>query len=119
MAEPCRDSNNGGLYCVYLARCSDGSYYCGIALDLQKRLRQHNEGKGSRYTASRRPVVLEFSTECRFTRAEAQVIEIKTKRQGRVAKRTFLEGTERKAQEPDSEREPKQRLKILFPGGRF
>ncbi|GAB6280428.1 MAG: hypothetical protein STSR0007_05000 [Thermovirga sp.] len=103
MVGPCRDSNNGDLYCVYLARCSDGSFYCGIALDPHRRLRQHNEGKGSRYTASRRPVVLEFATECRFTRAEAQVIELGTKRQCRIAKRLYLERAERKFQGSEGE----------------
>lgn len=104
MARPCRDSNNGDLYCVYLARCSDGSFYCGIALDPDRRLKQHNEGKGSRYTASRRPVVLEFATECRFTRAEAQALEMKTKRQCRVIKRPYLEKAERKLQESASDK---------------
>jgi putative endonuclease len=107
LAEPFRDSDNGGLYCVYLARCSDDSFYCGIALDPHKRLIQHNEGKGSRYTASRRPVVLEFSTECRFTRAEAQAIEVKTKKQRRVVKRQYLERAQNNARKREKEQDPK------------
>lgn len=45
---------------VYLVRCSDGSLYCGITRDLEKRLAQHNGRKpgGARYTRSRRPVNL-------------------------------------------------------------
>ncbi len=106
MAGPCRDSDNDDLYCVYLLRCSDGTLYCGISLDLERRVRQHNEGKGSRYTASRGPVELEFATECRFTRAEAQAVEIRTKEQVRVAKRPYLERVERNALEQRADQDP-------------
>lgn len=43
---------------VYLVECKDGSYYCGITNDLQKRLGAHNAGKGAKYTSGRRPVIL-------------------------------------------------------------
>ena len=43
---------------VYLVRCSDDSLYCGITTDPINRLKDHNEGKGAKYTRSRRPVEL-------------------------------------------------------------
>ncbi|MBI2363080.1 MAG: GIY-YIG nuclease family protein [Elusimicrobia bacterium] len=43
---------------VYIVRCSDGSYYTGVAKDLERRLAAHNAGRGAAYTRSRRPVVL-------------------------------------------------------------
>lgn len=43
---------------VYIVRCSDGSYYTGVAKDLARRLAAHNAGKGAAYTRSRRPVEL-------------------------------------------------------------
>jgi putative endonuclease len=43
---------------VYLLRCRDGSLYCGWTSDLERRLRHHEAGTASRYTASRRPVEL-------------------------------------------------------------
>lgn len=46
---------------VYLLRCRDGSLYAGAAVDLEKRLREHQAGKASRYTRSRLPVVLAWS----------------------------------------------------------
>jgi predicted GIY-YIG superfamily endonuclease len=46
---------------VYLVRCCDGSIYTGITDDIEARLRKHNEGKGAKYTASRRPVKLLYS----------------------------------------------------------
>lgn len=48
---------------VYLLRCADGTLYCGVTNDLEKRLAAHNAGKGAKYTAaaSRRPVSLVWS----------------------------------------------------------
>jgi len=46
------------MYFVYLLECRDGTYYTGITKNLNKRLIQHNNGTGSKYTRSRRPVKL-------------------------------------------------------------
>jgi putative endonuclease len=43
---------------LYVLRCSDDTLYCGITNDLAKRLRQHNAGKGARYTKGRGPLVV-------------------------------------------------------------
>jgi UV DNA damage endonuclease len=43
---------------VYMLRCADGSLYTGITNDVMRRCRQHNDGKASRYTRSRRPTKL-------------------------------------------------------------
>jgi putative endonuclease len=43
---------------VYMLRCADGSLYTGWSSDLPRRLRQHQAGSASRYTASRLPVEL-------------------------------------------------------------
>jgi putative endonuclease len=46
---------------VYLLRCSDDSLYTGWTVDLERRLRRHQSGVASRYTASRLPVELAVS----------------------------------------------------------
>jgi len=43
---------------VYVARCADGTLYCGIARDVVARLAAHSAGRGARYTRGRGPVVL-------------------------------------------------------------
>jgi len=48
---------------VYLLRCRDGTLYAGAAVDLEKRLREHRAGRASRYTRSRLPVELAWSSE--------------------------------------------------------
>lgn len=49
---------DGRAWVVYLLRCKDGSLYCGTTNDLVARLEKHNQGKGAKYTRSRRPVKL-------------------------------------------------------------
>ena len=48
---------------MYILKCSDGSYYVGSTNDLERRIREHNEGLGAKYTARRRPVKLVYSAE--------------------------------------------------------
>lgn len=43
---------------VYVLQCSDGSLYTGVAKDVFARLAEHNQGKGARYTRTRRPCLL-------------------------------------------------------------
>ena len=41
---------------VYILRCGsrrDGTYYTGIAIDVDARLEKHRSGKGAKYTRSR------------------------------------------------------------------
>jgi putative endonuclease len=48
---------------VYILRCGDGSLYTGIAKDVQRRLKQHRAGRGSKYTATHLPVDLIWQRE--------------------------------------------------------
>ena len=51
---------------VYMVRCKDSSLYTGWTVDIEKRLKTHNEGKGAqaaKYTKSRRPVTLAYLEE--------------------------------------------------------
>lgn len=61
----------------YIARCSDGSLYAGTCVDLAGREAKHNEGKGAKYTRSRRPVKIvyheKFSTLSQARKREAEV----------------------------------------------
>ena len=47
---------------VYLVRCADSTLYTGVAMDVARRVAEHNgAGKaGARYTRSRRPVQLVY-----------------------------------------------------------
>jgi putative endonuclease len=50
-------------YFCYILECSDGTYYTGWTTDPQRRLRQHNAGRGARYTRAHRPVRLVYQEE--------------------------------------------------------
>lgn len=49
---------------VYMLRCRDGSLYSGWTNSLEKRLKDHGEGRGAKYTRSRLPVLLVYQEEC-------------------------------------------------------
>jgi putative endonuclease len=48
---------------VYILACSDGSYYTGSTVDLERRIWEHNEGIGANFTSKRRPVTLVFAEQ--------------------------------------------------------
>ena len=50
------------MYYVYIVQCSDNTLYTGIATELERRVKEHNESaKGAKYTRVRRPVKLVYS----------------------------------------------------------
>ena len=51
---------------VYILECEDGSYYTGIANDLEKRLINH--GQGSKYTRAKKPLRLVYVEESEAAR---------------------------------------------------
>jgi putative endonuclease len=56
-------SPDKGWVC-YLLECADGTLYCGITNDLDKRLSAHNAGTASKYTRARGPVGLVLVESC-------------------------------------------------------
>ncbi len=51
------------MYYVYILECTDGTLYTGWTVDVERRLAEHNQGKGAKYTRSRGPVVLRHREE--------------------------------------------------------
>ena len=41
---------------LYVLQCDDDTLYTGICVDVRRRLKQHESGKGAAYTAGRRPL---------------------------------------------------------------
>jgi putative endonuclease len=50
-------------YFCYILECADGTYYTGWSADPVRRERQHNAGRGARYTRTRQPVRLVYVEE--------------------------------------------------------
>jgi putative endonuclease len=73
-------------YYAYLLVCADGTYYCGITTDVDRRVREHNTSSlGAKYTKGRRPVVLSYSKKYK-NRAEASKEEARIKKLTRAEK---------------------------------
>lgn len=84
-------------YWVYIVACRDGTYYTGIAIDVVRRLLEHNgthgkPNKGARYTASRRPVSLVYAAPFP-NRSDALKEEIRIKRMTRSQKHQLIATT--------------------------
>ena len=48
---------------VYMLCCGDGSLYTGSTTDVARRLREHQNGTGAKYTRARPPVSLAYTEE--------------------------------------------------------
>lgn len=74
---------------MYVVRCSDNTLYTGYAADVLARVQTHNEGNGAKYTACRRPVVLEAYATFE-SRSDAQKAEARFKKLTREEKFDLL-----------------------------
>ena len=75
---------------VYLLRCSDGTIYTGWTLDVARRVKTHQQGRGARYTRARRPVTLIYQERLPSRRA-AMRREIAIKHMSRPRKLALAE----------------------------
>ncbi|MBU0501321.1 MAG: GIY-YIG nuclease family protein [Gammaproteobacteria bacterium] len=78
-----------GEWHVYILQCCDDTLYTGIARDLEARIAVHNDGKGAKYTRSRRPLVLVY-TESANGRGAAQRREYAIRRLKLGEKRALI-----------------------------
>ncbi len=74
---------------VYVARCADGSLYCGITNDLVGRFAAHDSGKGAKYTRGRGPLVLVYKRRCR-DKSRALKLEHSIKQLSRAQKLALI-----------------------------
>ena len=78
------------MWYVYLAECKDGTFYCGITTDVERRISEHNCSKrGARYTRSRRPIRLIGFKE-QENRSQALIVENRVKKMTRDKKLNFF-----------------------------
>lgn len=77
------------VWYVYLLECNDGTYYCGITNNLEKRIKTHNSGKGAKYTRSRLPCSLVYHELCE-NKSKALKRELKVKKLNRKMKERLI-----------------------------
>ncbi len=65
------------MHCVYIVRCADSTLYTGYTTDVERRVREHNDGTGAKYTRGRSPVHLthveEFDSQSAAQRREYEI----------------------------------------------
>lgn len=61
---PASQTAADGPWYLYIVECRDGSLYTGVTNDIERRVAQHNDGSGARYTRSRRPVRMRYQETC-------------------------------------------------------
>lgn len=79
-----------GKHYTYIVQCSDATLYTGYTNDLEARMIKHNEGKGAKYTKTRRPVQLRYH-EVFETKSEALKRECAIKKLTRQQKIQLIE----------------------------
>jgi predicted GIY-YIG superfamily endonuclease len=77
----------------YMVRCKDDSLYSGITVNVEERLKKHNNGTGAKYTSIHRPVILVYSEKCNDVSA-AMKREKQIKRWTRVKKEQLVHITD-------------------------
>ncbi len=77
------------MWFLYILECSDGSFYTGISNDLNKRLKEHNSGKGSKYTRARLPVEFIYTEELK-DKSQALKREAEVKQLSRIQKKQLV-----------------------------
>lgn len=83
---------NDHKYSLYLLRCGDDSLYTGIAIDVAKRLLEHQGGvRGAKYLRGRGPLKLVFE-QAVGDRALASRAEYRIKRLDRTTKESLVAG---------------------------
>ena len=87
--KPPRARSDEGWF-VYIVECADGSFYTGITNDLERRIDEHNAGRGARYTRGRRPVELRYR-ELQPDRSHASVRECRIKALSRREKQKLID----------------------------
>ena len=99
--QPAPPAAAGAVWFLYILECFDGSSYPGVTTDIDRRVREHQEGKASRYTRTRRPVVLAHREEC-GSRSQSPARECAVKSLSRRRKEELISGSEPANRRPPS-----------------
>jgi putative endonuclease len=77
------------MWYIYIVECIDGTLYTGITTDINRRLLEHNSGKGAKYTKARRPIKLRAIFEAK-NRSAASKEEYRIKQLSKAEKLKLL-----------------------------
>lgn len=92
LAAPVPDTVTGPVrWSAYILECGDGTLYCGVAIDVARRMKDHATPKGSRYVRGHGGVKA-LLWSCEFpSRTLAQRVEYHLKRAPRQKKLAIVQ----------------------------
>ncbi len=79
---------------VYILQCIDGSFYTGYTKNIDERTKQHQNGKGAKYTKSHKPQTLAYVELC-DTRSNAMKRERVIKKLSHQQKADLIHSTKK------------------------
>ncbi|MFW5972023.1 MAG: GIY-YIG nuclease family protein [Bacillota bacterium] len=75
---------------TYILQCADGTYYTGYTTDLERRVKEHNDGTGAKYTRGRLPVVIvyyeKYKTKSKAMKRECEIKSLSRKEKEDIIK---------------------------------
>jgi ribonuclease HI len=77
-------------WCVYVLKCSNNALYIGVTNNLERRLKEHEQGRGSKFVRSWRPFELVKAVSCNNA-GEARSLEYHLKKLTRSKKIEVLD----------------------------
>jgi putative endonuclease len=77
---------------VYIARARTGRYYVGITTDPERRINDHNSGRGSRMAVNQGPFTLVYLSVPLPDQSSARKREIQVKSWNRIKKEKLIKG---------------------------
>jgi len=80
-----RSVNGSSDWIVYILKCADQTLYTGITSDIDRRIIEHENGTGAKYTRGRAPFTLLY-TETHASRSQALKREAEIKSLDRAMK---------------------------------
>lgn len=102
--------NKSQEYYVYILRCKDDTLYTGITTDVERRYKEHVDGKGAKYTRAKGVKNIESVFQC-IGRKEASKIESYIKKISKKEKEFYIKNEELFIEKIWNEREIKIKIK--------
>jgi len=79
------DKSDKGNWCVYVLKCRNNFLYIGLTNNIDRRLKEHERGTGSKFVRSQRPFELVKTIPCTSAK-EARSLEYSLKKLKRSRK---------------------------------
>lgn len=81
--------DNSNAWFLYIIRCKGGVLYTGITIDVQRRFKQHESGKGAKFLRGKAPLELVYQKKI-GNQSEALKMEVHVKKLSKQKKEEMI-----------------------------